>query len=162
MTESIPIALLEGWISELQSILKAEFREAKTGTDFKINQGMRHGLDQIRARLNTWLTHQENVQALNQSGKRLLITKDVNLSEGRYRKLEWYQGDHFIVLAWRHGMSEETGELMLEIQETRDLSKTYLLYHGSSSFDDLAGLAREGGMEAVRNEGNRSEWVEKI
>ena len=109
MTESIPVTLLEGWISELQSILKAEVREPNTGTDFKLNQGMRHGLDQIQSRLNTWLRHQENMEALKRSGKRFLITKDVCLSRGRYRKLEWYEGDLFIVLAWRHGMRRRLG-----------------------------------------------------
>jgi hypothetical protein len=59
-------------------------------------------------------------------------------------------------------MNEEAGELMLEIQETRDLSKTFLVYQGDSSFEDLAGLARVGGLDPVRNEGNRREWVEKV
>ena len=49
---------------------------------------------------------------------------------------------------------------MLEIEDTGDLSKTYLVYRGGSSFDDLAALAREGGMEAIRNEENRRGWVE--
>lgn len=52
---------------------------------------------------------------------------------------------------------------MLETQETRDLSKTYLVYQGRSSFDELAGLARKSGMEAIRNEGNHlQDWVEKV
>ena len=58
--------------------------------------------------------------------------------------------------------AQETGELMLELQQVRDLSKTYLVYTGGSSFDDLAGLARVGGLEAVRNEGEPQEWVEKV
>ena len=162
MIEFIPITLLEGWINEMQSILKADVREAKTGTDFSINQGMRHGLDQIQYRIMTWLSHQENVQALSRSGQGLLITKDVCLSEGRYRKLEWYEGDQFIVLAWRHAKDAETGELMLELQRVQDLSKTYLVYQGGSSYEDLAGLAREGGLDPVKNERNRQEWVEKV
>jgi len=76
--------------------------------------------------------------------------------------LEWYQGDLFVVLAWRHAKDAETGELMLEIEDSRDLSKTFLVYRGGSSFDDLAGLAREGGLDPVRNERNRREWVEKV
>jgi hypothetical protein len=144
----------------MQSILKAEISEGKT--DLTLNQGMRHGLDQIQHRITTWLSHQENVQSLKRSGKKFLVTKDIDLSGGRYRKLEWYEGDLFLVLAWRHGMNEEAGELMLEIQETRDLSKTFLVYQGDSSFEDLAGLARVGGLDPVRNEGNRREWVEKV
>jgi hypothetical protein len=48
---------------------------------------------------------------------------------------------------------------MLEVQDSLDLSKTFLV--GSSSFDDLAEVVREGGLEAVRNETNRREWMEK-
>ena len=143
MTASIPVSLLEGWIHDLSSILKQESHEAKTGTDLSINQGMRHGVAQIRSRLNTWRRHQENMETLSRSGNQFLITKDVNLSRCRHRKLEWQEGDVFFVLAWRHGMNEEVGELMLEIQETRDLSRTFLVYTGGLSFDDLAGLARE-------------------
>jgi len=162
MTESIQISVVESWISELQAILKQGSQESLTQTDLWINKGMRHGLDQIGHRITTWIRHQENREALSRSGKRFLITKDGDLSDGRYRKLEWHEGDLFLVLAWRHAKNAETGELMLEIQETRDLSKTFLVYRGHSSFDELAALAREGGMEAVRNERNRREWVEKV
>lgn len=161
MSESIPASLVEGWISDLQSILKQESQEPKTGTEFLINKGMRHGLDQITSRLDTWLRHQENVQALNRSEEKFLITKDVDLSDGRYRKLEWYQGNLFVVLAWRHGMREEVGELMLELQRVQDLSTTYLVYEGGLTFDDLARMAREGGLDPVKNERNRREWVAK-
>lgn len=162
MTEYIQVSIVQDWITRLQDLLKAEIHEGKADIDLEVNLGMRHGLDQIKARLDTWLQHHENMEALSQSGKRFVITKDVNLSHGRYRKLEWYQDSLFFVLAWRHGMHEQAGELMLEIQDTRDLSKTYLVYRGSSSYDELAALAREGEMEAVRNERNRQDWVEKV
>jgi hypothetical protein len=160
MTESIPVNLLERWISELQSILKAEITEGKT--DLTLNQGMRHGIDQIQARLNTWLCHQENMKTLSRSGKECLIVKDVNLSKGRYRKLEWYENDQFITLAWRHGRNEKEGELALELQNARDLSKIFLVYKGGSSFKDLAELAREGGLAPIRNEENQGQWMEKV
>lgn len=161
MTASIPVNIIEGWLNGLQSILEAEIHEIKPQTDFKINLGMRHGLDQIRSRLTTWCRHQKYLQTLNRSGRKFLMVRRVNLSGGRYRKLEWYEGAQFIVLAWLHAKDAPTGELLLEIQEVRDLSKTYLVYTGSSSFDEMVGLARESGMEAVRNEGNRLEWMEK-
>ncbi len=162
MTESIPISRVEGWIHDLTSMLKADVRGAKTSKDYSINQGMRQGLGQIQSRLTTWRRHQKYVETLNRLGRKFLMVRRVNLSDGRYRKLEWYEGDQFITLAWRHGMREETGELMLEIQETRDLSKTFLVYTGGLSFDDLAGVAREGGLKAIQNEENRGEWVEKV
>ncbi len=49
-----------------------------------------------------------------------------------------------------------------EIEDSRDLSKIFLVYRGGSSFDDLAGLARESELKAITNEGNRREWVEKV
>jgi hypothetical protein len=123
---------------------------------------MRHGLDQIGHRIETWLRHRDNIETLVHSGKPFLITKDVTLSRGRYRKLEWYEGIFFLVLAWRFGINDERGELMLEIHDTGDLSKTYLVYEGCLTFDDLAALGRESGMEAIRNEGNRQDWAEKV
>lgn len=143
MSQSIPVDIVESWITKIQSILKGAAQESKTQPDFWINKGMSHGIAQIESKLTTWLRHKENKNRLSSFGKKFLITKDVNLSDGRYRKLEWYQGDEFIVLAWRHGMREERGELMLEVQATKDLSKTFLVYQGNSSFDDLAALARE-------------------
>src|SRR5271157_5406189 len=162
MTESIPISRVEGWIHDLTSILKADVREAKTGTDFSINQGMRHGLDQIQSRLNTWRSHQKYVENLNRSGRKFLVVRRVNLSDGRYRKLEWYENDLFITLAWRHAQGAERGELMLEMQNVQELSTKYLVYEGSSSFDALAGLARVGGLGSIKTEENRGEWVENV
>jgi len=162
MTESIPVSIIEDWITELQAILKGTAQEAETQPDFWINKGMRHGIAQISGKIATWLRHKENKDSLTRSRKKFLIVKDVNLSDGRYRKLEWYESGVFLVLAWRHGMNEEKGELMLEIQQVRDLSKTYLVYRGSLSYDDLAGLAQVGGLDPVKNEGNRREWVEKV
>lgn len=162
MTESIRVSVVEGWIADLQSILRQESTEPRTQEDLWINKGIRHGLDQIAHRIETWLRHQDNIETLVHSGKSFLMTKDVNLSRGRYRKLEWYESGLFFVLAWRHGMNEDRGELMLEIHDTVKLSKTYLVYEGCLTFDDLAALARESGMEAVRNKGNQQEWVEKV
>src|SRR5271157_5416733 len=162
MTESIPISRVEGWIHDLTSILKADVREAKTGTDFSINQGMRHGLDQIQSRLNTWRSHQKYVENLNRSGRKFLVVRRVNLSDGRYRKLEWYENDLFITLAWRHAQGAERGELMLEMQHVHELSTTYLVYEGGSSFDELLRLARKGGLDSIENEQIQREWAEKV
>ncbi len=161
MVEYIPISLVAGWITDLTAILKKESVKAKADTDYLINKGMRHGLDQIQHKIKTWIHHQENMKALNRSGRKFLITKDINLSGGRYRKLEWYEGNHFITLAWRHGTHEETGELALELEDTKDLSNTFLVYGGSSSFDELVKLARKGGLDSIKNEQTQGEWVEQ-
>ena len=49
---------------------------------------------------------------------------------------------------------------MLELQHVQELSNTYLVYEGSLTFDALAGLARQGGLKAIKTEENRGEWVE--
>lgn len=162
MTESIPVSIVQDWITRLQDLLKAEIHEGKTDIDFKVNLGMRHGLDQVTSRLDTWLRHQKYGQTLRRSGRDFLMVRRVNLSDGRYRKLEWYQGNQFIVLAWRHARNAAEGELMLEMEDARDLSKTYLVYRGALSYDELVGLVRDGGVKAVRHEGNRQDWVEKV
>ncbi|MGB6067915.1 MAG: hypothetical protein WBG50_24170 [Desulfomonilaceae bacterium] len=51
---------------------------------------------------------------------------------------------------------------MLEIQQVRELAKTYLVYEGNLSFDEMAGMARVGGLDSIKNEENRREWVEKV
>ena len=161
MTESIPISRVEGWIHDLTSILNADVREAKSGKDFSINQGMRHGLDQIQSRLNTWRRHQKYIQTLSRLGRKFLMVRRVNLSDGRYRKLEWYEDDLFITLAWRHAQGAESGELMLEMQHVQGLSQTYFVYNGNLTFDELAALARAGGVDSIKNEETQGEWVKQ-
>ena len=157
MPESIPVSLVEGWINDLQSILKQESQEAETPSDFLINKGMRHGIAQIRGNITTWRRHQKYVETLNRLGRKFLMVRRVNLSDGRYRKLEWYQDDHFVTLAWRHAQGAEKGELMLELQHIHLLSPTtYLVYKGKLSFDEMVALAREGGLDAVKNE--EADW----
>ena len=156
MTESIPVSLVEDWINDLQSILKQESQEAETPTDLLINKGMRHGIAQIRGNITTWRRHQKYAETLRRSGRKFLMTRRVNLSDGSYRNLEWYQDDHFVTLAWRHAKDAETGELMLEMQDVQHLSTTYLLYKGKLSYDEMVRIAREGGLDAVKNE--EADW----
>jgi hypothetical protein len=84
------------------------------------------------------------------------MVRRVNLSHGNYRKLEWYEGNQFITLAWRHAQGAERGELMLEMQAVQHLSTTYLVYKGKLSYDEMVALAREGGLDAVKNE--EADW----
>jgi hypothetical protein len=58
MPESIPISLVEGWITDLTAILKKESAATRTETDYLISKGMRHGIAQIRGNLKTWRRHQ--------------------------------------------------------------------------------------------------------
>jgi len=99
MTESIPVTVFEGWFNDPHPILKSEMREAKTGEDLKINQGMRHDLDRYSTESMMWLQHPENMWGLSRSTKRLLIARDAILRRRRYRKLERCEGDVFLTLA---------------------------------------------------------------
>jgi hypothetical protein len=158
MGETVPVILLEKWMNDLTSNLKHASEESKDYADSLLYQGMRDGIGQVGCRLNTWCRHQKYAQTLNRLGRKLLIVRRVNLSEGRYRKLEWYEGDLFVTLAWRHARDAEEGDLMLEMQHVQELSKTYLVYQGRLTFDDLVVLARENGLKGVRNEGDWRDW----
>jgi len=84
------------------------------------------------------------------------------LRDGKYRLRGWNESDQFVVLVSLDGLHGDFGKLMLEVRDTRDLIKTYLLYESALSFDELAALATDGGLGAVRNEGNRRESMEKV
>jgi hypothetical protein len=158
MGESVPVILLEKWINNLTSNLKHASEESKDYADSLLYQGMREGIGQVGCRLNTWRRHQKYAQTLNRLGRKFLVVRRVNLSGGRYRKLEWYEDDLFVTLAWRHARNAVRGELMLEMQHVQELTKTYLVYQGRLTFGDLVGLARESGLQAVRNERDWREW----
>jgi hypothetical protein len=158
MGETVPVILLKTWINDLTSKLKHACEESKDYADSLLYQGMTEGIGQVGCRLDTWCRHQKCLETLNRLGIKFLMVRRVNLSDGRYRKLEWYEGDQFITLAFRHAKDADRGEIMLEIQQVQELSKTYCVYEGNLTFDDLVGLARESGLKAVRNEGDWREW----
>lgn len=62
--------------------------------------------------------------AVIRSEKKFLITKELNFSDGRHRKIERYENVPFVFLVWWHGKCEEGGELMLEMRDTSHLSRT--------------------------------------
>jgi hypothetical protein len=159
MVDSIPVDLLEKWLQDLRSILKADAR--KTKNNLLIDEGMLHGLDQVQHRITTWLEHKVNRQRLRRSRKKILVTKRVTLSRGRYRKLQWYEEDHFLTLAWRHAKGALAGELTLEMQHVQELSTVYLVYLGDLSFDELADQARKGGLSSIRNEQTLRQWKDE-
>jgi len=158
MGESVPVILLEKWMNDLTANLKHACDERKDYADALLYQGMREGIGQVGCRLDTWCRHQKYLVTLNRLGRKFLMVRRVNLSGGRYRKLEWYEDDLFVTLAWRHARNAEEGYLMLEMQHVQELSKTYLVYKGNLTFDALAGLARQDGLKAIENEEDWREW----
>jgi len=157
MSESVPVILLEQWIHDLRSNLKQASEEAEN-TDYWRYQGMKDGVDKVGLTIATWIRHQKYLETLNRSGRKFLFVRRVNLSGGRYRNLEWYENGLFLTLAWRQAKDAPRGELMLHIQNVQHLTTTYLVYHGRLTFDDLVGIAREGGLKAVTNAGDWREW----
>jgi hypothetical protein len=157
MVECVPLSLLEGWIHDLTSNIRQASEEAEN-IDYFLYKGMREGIGQVGRRLNTWCRHQKYLETQRRLRREFLFVRRVNLSQGRYRNLEWYEGDLFVTLGWRHARNADRGELMLQIQNVQHLSSTFLVYDGNLTFDILAGLAREGGLKAVRNEGDWRKW----
>jgi hypothetical protein len=159
MVDSIPVDLLKKWLQDLRSILKEDAR--KTKNNLLIDEGMLHGLDQVQHRITTWLEHKVNRQRLRRSRKKILMTKHVSLSRGRYKKLQWYEEYHFITLAWRHAKGALEGELALEMQHVQELSTVCCVYLGDLSFDELADQARKGGLSFIRNEQTLRRWKDE-
>src|SRR3972149_1181712 len=118
MSESVPVILLEKWINDLTANLK-HASEAAENTDYWLYTGMKEGVGQVGRRLNTWCRHQKYLETLNRSERKFLFVRRVNLSDGRYRNLEWYEDDLFVTLGWRHASNADKGELMLQIQNVQ-------------------------------------------
>ena len=158
MPQHVPVSLIEGWIDDLTSNLKRVCEKAENQNHSLVYQGMKEGALQVRCRLVTWLKHQKYVLALSRSGRKFLMVRRVNLSDGRYRTLEWYENNFLVTLVWRRESEATRGELMLELEHVEQLSKTRLMYEGDLSFDDLAALARVDGLDAIKNEEEWREW----
>ena len=158
MPPCVPLSLIEYWIEDLTSGLKQASEKAEDKTHCLAYQSMKEGVIQVRCRLVTWLKHRKYVHALSRSGRRFLMVRRVNDREGRYRKLEWYENNFFVTLASLHDSQAVRGKLMLELEHVEELSRTKLVYEGDLSFDDLAGSARVGGLDAIKNEGEWREW----
>jgi hypothetical protein len=100
MSIAIPEKILRRIIADFRTALESE------NTDFLQRQRMVDGLNFLEGRINTWVTHQRNVRKLKAGSLTRLVTKNVTLSRGRYRKFEWYEGKRFISLAFRWGRDQ--------------------------------------------------------
>jgi len=89
MSESIPVSLIEGWIDDLTSNFKQASQEAEDSSQHLVYKGMREGLGRVRHRVTTWQKHQKYLHRMSRLGRKFLMVRRVNLSDGRYRKLEW-------------------------------------------------------------------------
>ena len=171
LPQTIPIGVLEKWLSELKDNLQ-EYLESirmkmkndkeKRSPDSRYfrAKGMIETVDQVSSKIRTWIEHQEKKAALVQSGQRLLIVRDDEITQGMLKKLKWYEFDQSISLAFRWGMSEKHPSIDIDIHNIEDLSNRVLIYHGESSYKELVERVREGGLPSILNEETEKYWVE--
>ena len=180
LPQTIPIGVLEKWLSELKDYLKEylESIQMKVKNDKEKRshdrqyfhaKGMVEAVNRVSSRIREWLEHQEKKAALVQSGQRLLIIRDdeINhgtdkdeITQGMLKKLKWYEFDQSISLAFRWEMSEKHPSIDIDIHNIEDLSNRVLIYHGESSYKELVERVREGGLPSILNEETEKYWVE--
>lgn len=152
MSIAIPEKILRRILAEIRTALESE------KTDFLQRQSMVEGLNFLEGRTNTWATHQKNFRKLKESVLPRLVTKNIMLSAGRYRKFEWYEGKRFISLAFRWGKEQPEPEIGLQIQDVNILRSEFFTYQGLLGYDDLVELAQKKGIRGIRNPKTINEW----
>ena len=79
--------------------------------------------------------------------------------QGMLKKLKWYEANQFIVLTYRWGTAEEHPSIDLEIHNIDDLSSTFSIYQGESSYKELVGRVRVGGLPSIQSEETEEDWI---
>jgi hypothetical protein len=156
----VPKNFLSHLFRTLKDNLKPKEGEETAEREFVLRQGMVEGISLIESRISRWFAHQKNLARLAVSGKRLLVTKNVTLSEGRYRKFEWYEGTKFYSLALRWGRDQTAPEIALQVQNTANLDNEYLIYQGTDGYDDLKKASRVRGVRGIRASKTDPLWTE--
>jgi hypothetical protein len=159
MSTDVPKTFLKHLFQTLKAALKQDHEPAVSERDFILRQGMVEGISLIESRINTWAVHQKNETKLKASGQKRLITKEITLSEGRYRKFEWYEGRRFFSLAFRWGKDQPAAEIALQIQNINTLDSDYFTYTGSLDYDTLVNKAKSGGLRRIKKSKTSQEWV---
>lgn len=138
-------------LADLRSALEPEKTTELSDEDSLQRHWMAEGLNFFEGKINTWVTHQRNVRKLKEGALSKLVTKNVTLSVGRYRKFEWYQGKHFISLAFLWGRNQPEAEIGLQIQDVNTLRSEFLVYQGTLGYDDLVDLAKKKGLRGIQS-----------
>lgn len=158
MTLAISEKILKRILADIRVGLEPEKTDDLSASDALQRRWMSEGLNVLEGRIDTWAAHQRNIQKLRQSRLTRLVTKNVTLSRGRYRKFEWYEGKRFIALAFRWGTEQPEPEIGLQIQDVNTLRNKFLVYQGALSYDDLVELAKRKGIRGIRNSNTTNEW----
>lgn len=157
-TVAITEKILKCILADLKAALKSEKTSDLLDKDFLQRHGMVDGINLLEGQIDTWVTHQKNLRKLRAGSLPRLVTKNVKLSAGRYRKFEWYQGKRFIALAFRWGRNQAEPEIGLQIQDCNTLRSEFLVYQGTLGYDDLLDLAKRRGLRGVRSFMTPNEW----
>jgi hypothetical protein len=155
---AIPMALLKRILNDLINNMESSCNDKSPENDFFLKRGILEGFKVVQSRVNTWATHQTNLSKLLESGKRRRVTKEITLSQGRYRKYEWYEGRKFFSLAFLWGREQPAPEIVLAIQNTDTLANEYLVYQGSLSYDNLVKEAKRSGIRGIWGAMKTVEW----
>jgi hypothetical protein len=155
---AIPNTLMKRILNDLKTAVKTRRKDEMSERDFLLRQGMLEALNVVESRLSTWTIHQANLSKMREWGERKRVTKEITLSDGRYRKFEWYAGRRFISLAFRWGKDQPDPEIGLEIQSVDTLATEFLVYQGTLTYDNLVTAAKRSGLRGVRDSKNAAEW----
>ena len=155
---NIPEKILQRILADLKAALKSEKTSDLLDKDFLQRHGMVEGINLLEGKIDSWVTHQKNLRKLRSGSLPRLVTKNVTLSAGRYRKFEWYQGKRFISLAFRWGREQPEPEIELQIQDCNTLRSDFLVYQGTLGYDDLVDLAKKKGLRGIQSSMTPNEW----
>jgi hypothetical protein len=156
--KAIPSALMKRILTRLRAAIKSTCTDEKSENEFSFRFGMLEGFNAVEAKLRTWTKHQENISKLKASGQKRRVTKAVTLSEGRYRKYEWYEGKKFFSLAFRWGKEQPNPEIGLEIENVDTLDYEFLVYEGDLNYDDLMRAAENSGIRGIWGGKKTGDW----
>jgi hypothetical protein len=152
----ILIKTLKHILGDLKQALKMSREgEKQSESDFLLRQGMLEGIQVIEGRINLFTHHQKSQNKRLSKKQRRLVTKNICLSDGRYRKFEWYEGKMFYSLAFRQAKEDPIGEIALQIQETKTLDNQYFIYIKPSQvkkpldYEDLVKHAKQKGIQGL-------------
>ncbi len=154
----IDLGTLKKWIEEIKAG-SIEDSDEKGQYELGFAQGMKEGLDLLKCWLNTWAAHQKRSREVAESAAKLMVVKDIELTDVPYSKLEWYEENHLISLSFIRPRNEEVAKIRLRIMDLRDLSKEILVYQGPHSFGELADEARKDGLSGIRKGDGGGQWV---
>ena len=145
-------------LDSLKDAVKSEQRSISDKREIFHRQGMSDALSQVESRLRLWFIHQTHHAWMLGKNLKRRVVKNINISDGRYRKFEWYEGKRFYSLALRWGKDQPEAEIALQIQDINTLDNEYYVYTGDEEYNALKKKAKEKGVRGVRSKSMLPNW----